>query len=254
MEVRRGLLGRVRLREALRLAATRHPFARAGSCPPGPWIARGASSSAKAYECDPVEELDCASEYDVDAVRTASSAGGFPSESRLCSGLCSPTFRTADRQAAPRRGRRNRDGPLPAVGAASLPATTTCRPLSAWRRPGSRRVPVHTGRRRAAPANRTAAALPAGSPPGRSGQDRSDGAGRAWEDPGCVNLRLSSGEQGEVHRRQRQCTTLNDVLLAALHLTSQRWNEAQGQPAGRVGTTMPLNVWPKAPRDDVLGN
>jgi NRPS condensation-like uncharacterized protein len=39
-------------------------------------------------------------------------------------------------------------------------------------------------------------------------------------------------------------TTVNDVLLAALHLTVQAWNTRHGVSTGRVGIMMPVNVRP----------
>ncbi|MFB6205843.1 MAG: hypothetical protein ABEJ05_04870 [Haloglomus sp.] len=38
--------------------------------------------------------------------------------------------------------------------------------------------------------------------------------------------------------------TVNDVLLAALHRTIDRWNEAHGEPTGWLSVMMPVNVRP----------
>lgn len=48
--------------------------------------------------------------------------------------------------------------------------------------------------------------------------------------------------------------TVNDVLLAALHLTIDRWNRAQGADAGRIAVLMPVNLRPAQWRDEVVSN
>lgn len=49
-------------------------------------------------------------------------------------------------------------------------------------------------------------------------------------------------------------TTVNDVLLAALHLTVQAWNSQHGTPTGRIGVMMPVNVRPADRLWDVVSN
>ncbi len=49
-------------------------------------------------------------------------------------------------------------------------------------------------------------------------------------------------------------TTINDVLLAALHLTVQFWNTKHGVSTGRVGVMMPVNVRPAERLWDVVSN
>ncbi|MGH3975804.1 MAG: condensation domain-containing protein, partial [Pseudonocardiaceae bacterium] len=49
-------------------------------------------------------------------------------------------------------------------------------------------------------------------------------------------------------------TTVNDVLLAALHLTVQSWNTKHGVSTGRVGVMMPVNVRPVDRLWDVVSN
>lgn len=48
--------------------------------------------------------------------------------------------------------------------------------------------------------------------------------------------------------------TVNDVLMAALHLTVARWNASHGAPCGRVSIMMPVNRRPAAWRGEVLAN
>jgi NRPS condensation-like uncharacterized protein len=49
-------------------------------------------------------------------------------------------------------------------------------------------------------------------------------------------------------------TTVNDVLLAALHLTVQAWNFKHGVETGRIGVMMPINVRPADRSWDVVSN
>ncbi len=54
--------------------------------------------------------------------------------------------------------------------------------------------------------------------------------------------------------RRAPGTTVNDVLLAALHVTVQLWNSKHGVPTGRVGVMMPINVRPPDRLWDVVSN
>ncbi len=49
-------------------------------------------------------------------------------------------------------------------------------------------------------------------------------------------------------------TTINDVLVAALHITVQSWNTKHDVPTGRVGVMMPVNVRPTDRLWDVVSN
>jgi NRPS condensation-like uncharacterized protein len=49
-------------------------------------------------------------------------------------------------------------------------------------------------------------------------------------------------------------TTVNDVLLAALHLTVHDWNFKHGVPTSRIGVMMPINVRPADRSWDVVSN
>ncbi|MGB8996756.1 MAG: condensation domain-containing protein [Pseudonocardiaceae bacterium] len=49
-------------------------------------------------------------------------------------------------------------------------------------------------------------------------------------------------------------TTINDVLIAALHLTVQSWNAKHGAPTDRIGVQMPINVRPADRLWDVVSN
>lgn len=49
-------------------------------------------------------------------------------------------------------------------------------------------------------------------------------------------------------------TTINDVLVAGLHLTVQFWNAKRDMPTGRVGVMMPVNVRPAGRVWEVVSN
>lgn len=56
---------------------------------------------------------------------------------------------------------------------------------------------------------------------------------------------LDIGEATTPGLTQRaSATTINDVLVAALHLTVQFWNTKHGMPTDRIGVQIPVNVRP----------
>ncbi|MGH3989282.1 MAG: hypothetical protein ACRDTZ_18525, partial [Pseudonocardiaceae bacterium] len=54
--------------------------------------------------------------------------------------------------------------------------------------------------------------------------------------------------------RRAPGATVNDILVAALHLTVHAWNSKHGAPAGRIGVMMPVNVRPADRLWDVVSN
>ncbi|MFN2609016.1 MAG: condensation domain-containing protein [Acidimicrobiales bacterium] len=48
--------------------------------------------------------------------------------------------------------------------------------------------------------------------------------------------------------------TVNDALMAALHLAVDRWNREHGAATGRVGVLMPVNLRPREWRNEVVTN
>ena len=48
--------------------------------------------------------------------------------------------------------------------------------------------------------------------------------------------------------------TVNDLLVAALHLAVQSWNDAHGRESGRIGVLVPVNLRPKEWRQEVVTN
>ena len=72
---------------------------------------------------------------------------------------------------------------------------------------------------------------------------------------GFVRRTIDIGEATTLGFVQRAPgTTVNDVLLAALHLTVQAWNTKHGMPTGRVGVMMPVNVRPADRFWEVVSN
>jgi NRPS condensation-like uncharacterized protein len=71
---------------------------------------------------------------------------------------------------------------------------------------------------------------------------------------GFVSRVLGQGATSAIFASKPEGTTLNDVLIAALQLTIDRWNEKQGVEAGRVVVMMPFNVRPADRFHDVVSN
>lgn len=70
--------------------------------------------------------------------------------------------------------------------------------------------------------------------------------GRGGDGFGFVRRTVDIGEAGTPALVRRvPGTTINDVLLGALHLTVQAWNSRHGKATGRVGVMMPVNVRPR---------
>lgn len=67
-------------------------------------------------------------------------------------------------------------------------------------------------------------------------------------------LRALSREQTDALLRLDHPGTVNDVLVAALHLTIAAWNAEHGAPCERIGVLVPANLRPSSWREDVAGN
>jgi NRPS condensation-like uncharacterized protein len=87
-------------------------------------------------------------------------------------------------------------------------------------------------------------------PPSRLAKAGVDGR----EGFGFVHHRLDPEQTKALLANRPEGATLNDVLLAALHLAIDRWNAEHGEDAGRVGTIMPMNTRPKDWFWDVVAN
>jgi NRPS condensation-like uncharacterized protein len=72
---------------------------------------------------------------------------------------------------------------------------------------------------------------------------------------GFVHLALAADQtRWLIGSSRSSAATVNDLLLAALHLAIDEWKEAQGIPAGRIGIMMPVNLRPKQWWYEVAGN
>ncbi|MGH3783418.1 MAG: condensation domain-containing protein [Pseudonocardiaceae bacterium] len=72
---------------------------------------------------------------------------------------------------------------------------------------------------------------------------------------GFVFRALDIGEATTPGLTQRASgTTINDVMVAALHLTVQSWNIKHGVPTDRIGVQMPINIRPADRLWDVVSN
>ena len=75
------------------------------------------------------------------------------------------------------------------------------------------------------------------------------------DDFGFVFRTLDLGETTTPGLMRRPSgTTVNDVLLAALHLTVHAWNSKHGVKTGRIGVMMPINIRPADRSWDVVSN
>jgi NRPS condensation-like uncharacterized protein len=62
------------------------------------------------------------------------------------------------------------------------------------------------------------------------------------------------GKGGSGSRGQNKSATVNDVLLAALHLAIADWNAEHGAPCRRIGVLVPANLRPPEWREEIVGN
>lgn len=71
---------------------------------------------------------------------------------------------------------------------------------------------------------------------------------------GFVFRTLDIGETTPGLTQRASGTTINDVLVAALHLTVQFWNTKHDMPTDRIGVQIPINVRPADRSWDVVSN
>jgi NRPS condensation-like uncharacterized protein len=71
---------------------------------------------------------------------------------------------------------------------------------------------------------------------------------------GFVTAALSSSATRDLVTSRPRNVSVNDVLLACLHLAIDRWNADHGQDTDRIGLMMPVNVRPAEWSRDVVGN
>jgi NRPS condensation-like uncharacterized protein len=245
------------LRQAVLSCCRRHPLARARLAP----SLRGATSYrwdfAEEVDLDPLRVADCPDTAALDRLRTElytppialDTAPGFRVVLARRPGgdlvLLSASHIVADGVGALRlmqtivreyRGEPDPPDPLPLAKA---------RDLGTFLAPHTR---SEKWARELEVLRRVREAL---DPPSRiavvGGTDR-DGFGFVFR-----TLDIGEATTPELMRRAPN-TTINDVLLAALHLTVQSWNTKHNVAAGRIGVMMPINVRPAGWRWDIVSN
>jgi NRPS condensation-like uncharacterized protein len=250
-------LEQARLRQAVLTCCRRHPLARARLAQPSQGEASYRWDVADEVDLDPLRVADCPDRAALDRLRTElytppivldTSPGFRVVLARRPGGdlvLLSASHIVADGVGALRlmqtitrayRGEPDPPDPLPLAKA---------RDLGSFLAPKSR---SERWARRLEGLRRVREAL---DPPSRiavvGGTDR-DGFG-------FVFRTLDIGEITTPALVQRAPgTTINDVLVAALHITVQSWNTKHDVPTGRVGVMMPVNVRPTDRLWDVVSN
>ena len=68
------------------------------------------------------------------------------------------------------------------------------------------------------------------------------------------HLVLDTAQTAALAAKAKAGTTVNDLLLAGLHLALESWNCGHGGAAGRLSVLMPVNLRPKASGHEVFGN
>lgn len=68
------------------------------------------------------------------------------------------------------------------------------------------------------------------------------------------HLVLDTAQTAALSTKADGGNTVNDLLLAGLHLALDSWNSAHGGPTGRLSVLMPVNLRPKPSWYEVFGN
>jgi len=253
-----GRLDADRLRSALKQAAARHPMARAKVLPAADTDRSWQFEIERDYSIDPVSEREYGSELEIDADRDALFNVPVPMDA-------SPPFRVL---LAHRAGGGDRlIVNFHHVAGDAIGAVRLLRSIQRAYAGGSDLDPLiefqaardlhgllgisdpEERQRRAEPRWRYLEELERDAPARLVPQGADPAGGQ-----GIVHLALTADEVREICARRRGGATLNDVLIAAHHLTYQEWNQRRGEDAGRIGTMMAMNSRPQAWRYDVLGN
>ncbi len=248
-----GRLAEDRLRAAVAAALARHPMARARRAPAFPWHTRFVWEIAGSPGNDPVHALDCADEAALAAARAC-----FYSE------------------------------PIPLDAAPSLRVQLVRRPdgdslmlkvhHAASDGLGSFRVLLSIARAYAGVPDPVPAVDPLGGrdlgtlagPAGLQARARRILAFlggvrtvRARIAPegevdlpgfGFHTVALTSVETAALTAGREQGVTVNDLLLAALHLAIARWNDDHGVPCERIAVMTPVNLRPREHWHEMVGN
>ncbi|MDQ3146904.1 MAG: hypothetical protein M3R01_08230 [Actinomycetota bacterium] len=242
-----GRLDEGRLRDAVAEAARRHPMARARQLPAGPFDPNDRWEIADGDDGDVVEVCAGAGPAQVDAARDAF-------YTRHIDVSAGPPFRVLLVH-----GEHGADHVMLAVSHVAFDGIGTLRLLQSVSRiyaghedavpdigPMEARRNVEDRARRR-PRHRPGPAPSAsfGRPPARLAAS----PGEATQGFGILHLDLDDTEVASLG-----AATVNDVLLAAMHLTIDRWNRPRCSRSRQITLMMPVNQRPPAWRGEVVAN
>jgi len=256
-----GRLDDQRLRHAVAAAAGRHPMARARMLPAQPFDAGFSWEIAGTLPRDPVEVRTITSPIELDRVRNAFYSRHIDVEGGPPFGLLvvhedgdgdrvmlSVNHSAFDGVGSLRllqsisRCYIGEADPLPDLDALEARALLDAGDLQRGRR-GPAPARGRPGPARGAPAARPPTFLR--QRPARLASISSKTA----EGFGILHLELDSSSAAA-----HGDATVNDVLLAALHMAIETWNRSKGAPCERVTLMMPVNQRPGAWRGEVVAN
>lgn len=78
--------------------------------------------------------------------------------------------------------------------------------------------------------------------------------GHAAGGVGLIPIRFSVADTRRLHALRQDGATINDVLIALLHMAIARWNLEHHERAGRITVMMPMNTRPPERRFEVISN
>jgi NRPS condensation-like uncharacterized protein len=245
-----GRLDAEQLRWALKEAARRHPLAQARVLPADDSDRQWFFQIDGHYTVDPLSEMDCSDEGEIDAARDRLFNTLVPSDEAPLFRALLVHHRAGDRLIlnlhhiagdgigtvrflrSVQRAYAGEDDPPPHIDL--MPARDLEHLLGI--------ADLDERRRREEPRRRYLEEL-ARDVPTRLVPEGAEPSGGQ----GIVNLRLTPEEAGIVRRRRRPGTTLNAVLVTAHQLAYQEWNRRHGAEPGRIGTmgSRAVSSWPR---------
>jgi NRPS condensation-like uncharacterized protein len=251
-----GRLDEERLRSAIDEAIRLHPIAGARLAPWKDYDREYRWELVGAAEHDPFAVRECASDTELDTIRSALLSEEVPLDSSppfrvlLARGPESDTLLlSVDHAAMDGVGsiRLARSIGLAYCGAGESVDSTDLRRLRSFDRPST--TPLAFDWWKSLPWIHEANFDAWTSPPSRIAPDGAtdrDGYGSVHDLVPAEAMRALQSGKGEA--------TLNDVLLAALSLAIERWNTDHGWRTGRILLPVPLNLRPAALRSEIVSN
>lgn len=251
-----GSLDETKLRAALRGALSRHPLARARKAPSKGWDRGWTWEIPDEPDLDPLRALECPTDAAVSAARAEL-------QSRLVPLTESPPFRM--------RLARHANGDVLMLNAnhAAFDGTGCVRLLHSVARaysgeddptPDVDIEQVHDLRQALRAPDRKVRARRyrllleklrdlLGAPARVAPEDSTPSPGYGFH-----QTALTPEETGAIVGAERGQATVNDVLLAALHLAIERWNSEHGVRRHRIGVLVPVDLRPPEIKGEIVGN